>query len=91
MENLLRPLSNVEEEVPPTYECALAELQAAGVAEDVRPLVQSWIDTPGTMSGAHEKLPPADQAELAHLLSRSAGDAARADGLRNEHLALAKR
>ena len=35
--------SSEEEEAPPIYECALAELLAEGVAADVRPLLQEFV------------------------------------------------
>ena len=42
--------SSEEEEAPPIYECALAELLAEGVAEDVRPLLQEFTDTPAALT-----------------------------------------
>ena len=77
--------SSEEEEAPPIYECALAELLAEGVAEDVRPLLQEFTDTPAALVEAYQLLRPADRAELAQALLP--GDAARDDGLRNPELA----
>ena len=74
------------------YECALTELLAEGVAEDVRPVLEQWSESPKAFAEAYEKLSrdsPA-QAELARGLL-PAGDAALAGGLRNEHLSLALR
>ena len=82
----------MESEAPPIYECALAELLAEGVAQDVRPLLTKWIASPEAFVEVYQKLSrdsPA-QAELARSLL-PAGDAARADGLRNEQLSLALR
>ena len=79
----------MESEAPPIYECALAELLAEGVAEDVRPLLKKWIESPSAFVEAYERLSPA-QAELARGLL-PAGDAARAGELRNEQLSLALR
>jgi hypothetical protein len=59
-----------DEEAPPIYECALAELLAEGVAEDVRPLLKKWIESPSAVVEAYERLErlsPA-QAELARGL-----------------------
>jgi hypothetical protein len=56
------PSSSEEEEAPPIYECALAELLAEGVAEDVRPLLKKWIESPAALVEAYQLLPP-DQAE----------------------------
>jgi hypothetical protein len=55
------------EEAPPIYECALAELLAEGVAEDVRPLLKKWIESSSAFVEAYERLSPA-QAELARGL-----------------------
>ena len=79
-------------EAPPIYECALAELLTEGVAEDVRPLLKQWIDSPSAFVEAYEKLSrdsPA-QAELARSLL-PADDDPRASALRNEHLSLTLR
>ena len=60
----------MESEAPPIYECALAELLAEGVAEDVRPLLKKWIESPSAVVEAYERLErlsPA-QAELARGL-----------------------
>ena len=82
-------------EAPPIYECALAELLAEGVAQDVHPLLTEWSESPKAFVEAYElyeKLSqdsPA-QAELARSLL-PAGDAARADGPCCEQLSLALR
>ena len=41
-----RERRGMESEAPPIYECALAALLAEGVAEDVRPLLKKWIESP---------------------------------------------
>ena len=69
---------------PAVFECALAELLAAGVAVDVRPLLQKFLDAPATFAEAFT-LPPTVQEELGGAML-PAGDAARGDGLRNAHL-----
>ena len=77
-------------EAPPMYECALTELLAEGVAEDVRPVLEQWIESPKAFAEAYEKLSrdsPA-QAELARGLLPAG---ARAGGLRNDYLSLALR
>ena len=63
------------------YECALAELLAEGIANDVRPSLQKFLDTPAALGEACERLPPATLALLAATFL-PAGDATRADGLR---------
>ena len=68
-------------EAPPIYECALAELLAEGVAQDVHPLLTEWSESPEAFVEAYQTL-SGDSPALAEL-ARSllpAGDAARADG-----------
>jgi hypothetical protein len=38
------------------YECALTELLAEGVAEDVRPLLKKWIESPSAFVEVYERL-----------------------------------
>ena len=85
--------SSEEEEAPPNFECALAELLAAGLGADVRPLLQECLeefsDAPESWSQAYKKLPPTEQEQLHRFLP--AGDATRTDGLRNPALTEALR
>ena len=67
------------------FECALAELLAAGVAADMRPLVQKFQDDPAAFAAAFTLLPPKVQEELGGKFL-PAGDAARDDGLRHAQL-----
>ena len=74
--------SSQEEEAPPIYECALAELLLAGIAADVvRPLLQEVTNTPAALVGAYQLLPPAVQEQLNGMLP--AGDDECEDGLRS--------
>ena len=81
----------MEEEVAPKgiYECALAELLAAGVGADVRPQLQKFTGTPAALAEAYQLLPPTVREQLNSMLP--AGDAARDDGLRNPALSEALR
>ena len=72
------------------FECALAELLHAGVAADMRPLVQKFLDDPAAFAAAFTLLPPKVQEELGGKFL-PAGDAARDDGLRNAQLSEALR
>ena len=68
------------------FECALAELLTAGIAADVRPLVQKFQKTPAAFAEVFARLPPSMKEELgAGWLP--AGDAAREGGLQNPQLA----
>ena len=66
--------SSEEEEEGPKgiFECALAELLAAGVGADVRPLLQEFTDTPAALAKAYQLLPPTVQGRLDRTLP--AGD-----------------
>ena len=82
----------MESEAPPIYECALAELLAEGVAQDVHPLLTEWSESPKAFVEAYKKLSqdsPA-QAELARSLL-PAGDAVHTGGLRCAQISLALR
>ena len=85
--------SSEEEEAPPNFECAIAELLAAGFRADVRPLLQECLEefsvAPESLRQAYQLLPPTEQEQL--NLSLPAGDAARTDGLRNPALNAALR
>ena len=81
--------SSEEEEAPPIFERALAELLPAGVGADVRPLLQEFMSMPAALAEAYQLLPPAVQEQLNGMLP--AGDAARDDGLRNPALSEALR
>ena len=76
--------SSEEEEAPPIFECALAELLRAGVAEDVGPQLQKFMDAPATVAEAYALLPPNAQEQLDCFLP--AFDVARSDRLRNPAL-----
>ena len=89
MDDLLDSSRRGEEEAPGIYECALAELLAAGIAADVRPLLQEFMSMPAALAEAYQLLPPAVQEQLNGMLP--AGDAARGDGLRNPALTEALR
>ena len=45
--------SSEEEEAPPIFECALAELLRAGVGADVRPLLQEFMSMPAALAEAY--------------------------------------
>ena len=90
MDDLLDSSSSEDaEEAPGIYECALAELLAAGVGEDVRPQLQKFMDRPAALAEAYQLLPPTVREQLNSTLP--AGDAARDDGLRNPALSEARR
>ena len=55
----------MESEAPPMYECALTELLAEGVAEDVRPLLKKWIESPSAVVEAYERLERLSPAQVA--------------------------
>ena len=71
------------------FECALAELLAEGVAEDVRPTLQNFINAPDNILQAYELLPPQEQAQLDRFLPEF--DVTRDDRLRCPALAEALR
>ena len=57
---------------PALFECALAELLHAGVAADMRPLVQKFQDDPAAVAAAFTLLPPKVQEELGGIFGRRA-------------------
>ena len=90
MDDLLDSSSSEDaEEAPGIYECALAELLAAGVGADVRPLLQEFTDTPAALAKAYQLLPPTVQGRLDRTLP--ADDAAREHELRHPALSEALR
>ena len=86
MDDLLDSSSSEDaEEAPGIYECALAELLAAGVGADVRPLLQEFMDRPAALAEAYQLLPPTVREQLNRTLP--AGDRAfTADGGRPRSL-----
>ena len=81
--------SSEEEEAPPIYECALAEVLAAGVGADVRPQLQKFTGTPAALAEAYQLLPPTVREQLNSMLP--AGDEDADDGFRNPALSEALR
>ena len=71
------------------FESALAELLTEGVAEDVRPTLQNFINTRGQILQAYQLLPPQEQLQLDRCLP--AFDVSRSDRLRNPSLSEALR
>ena len=63
------------------FECALAELLAAGVADDVGPQLQEFLAEPAALAQAFARLPPSVQEQLGCTLP--VFDVARSDRLRN--------
>ena len=63
------------------YECALAELLAEGIADDVRPQLQKFRDAPAALGEACERLPPAVLARLAKTFLPEGDDVLRSPAL----------
>ena len=63
------------------HECTLAELLAEGIANDVRPSLQKFLDTPAALGEACERLPPAVLARLAKTFLPEGDDVLRSPAL----------